>query len=228
MRTQRSVVAIFTACVLSCAALVAHAQDSKSEETKNALERRAHSGLVIGGKVGGGLGLASGFGGSPVFELELGVMLPLPKPVGHSLELFVSGQYLQPAVDGKSSQSDPRLPGNGTLQYSITEQQLALTLGVLYRLPIGIDLLMPYAAVGARLYMLRTLEHGTAGGMPIGHNQETASDVGGYFALGTDIFAGPGALLAELQIASAGVNGFILRNTNVGSFNIAVGYRLML
>jgi hypothetical protein len=33
--------------------------------------------------------------------------------------------------------------------------------------------------------------------------------------------------LAELQFAYAGLDGYIMRNTDVGSLNLAVGYRLM-
>jgi hypothetical protein len=44
---------------------------------------------------------------------------------------------------------------------------------------------------------------------------------------GAELFVGPGALLAELSFGWASVNSFVLRNTNLGALNLAVGYRLM-
>jgi hypothetical protein len=138
------------------------------------------------------------------------------------------GQYLQPSTDGTTTKADLRLPGSGTLHYSVTQQELPLTLGVLYRLPLSTRVFMPYAAAGARLYLMRTRVTASGGGQSYGPNQKTASKAGAYFALGADFFLGPGALLAELQLGYAGLNGFSLRDTNAGNFGLALGYRLML
>jgi hypothetical protein len=205
------------------------AEDAAAEADEGVLADHANTGVVLGAKLGGGLGqVTSEFGASYVLELELGYMLPLPKPVGRSFELFVTGQYMRPSTTGTTTADDPRLPGDGTLHYDVAEQELALTLGVLYRLPLPIDLLMPYAAAGARLYMLRSTVTGSGGGQALGTTEETSSEAGAYFALGADFFLGPGALLAELQFAYGGVDRFVLRDTNVGTLNLAVGYRLML
>jgi hypothetical protein len=144
---------MYTTLVLVLGLLVGGATQARAQESAgdNALERRADVGISIGGKLGGGLG-TSALGGTFVTELELGFMLPLPEPIHHSLSLFVSGQYLAPGTDG-TSKKDPRLPGDGLLRYEVTQQQLALTFGALYRLPLSTDLLMPYAAIGGRLYM---------------------------------------------------------------------------
>lgn len=213
------------AMVLSLAAsLRAGAQE---QADPNALERRADTGLVLGAKLGGGLGLGA-LGASFVTELELGYMLPLPEPILHSLELFFAAQYLQPSTNGTASDADPRLPGDGVMHYDITQQILPLTFGVLYRLPLPTDLFMPYAAAGARAYLMRTRVKGSVAGEPFGENQETASKVGAYFALGADFFLGPGALLAELSLCHTPVDAFVLRDTNASALNLAVGYRLML
>lgn len=193
----------------------------------NALERRADTGLVLGAKLGGGLGLGA-LGASFVTELEVGYLLPLPEPVNHSLELFLTMQYMQPGTDGKASDPDPRLPGDGIMKYEVTQQILPVTFGVLYRLPLPTDLLMPYAAAGARLYMMRTTVKGSVDGESFGENEETSSKFGAYFSLGADFFLGPGALLAELQICHTPVDAFVLRDTNASALNLAVGYRLML
>jgi hypothetical protein len=210
-------------CLCTVALLRGTAQAQHSE---NALEQRADMGLTLGAKLGGGLG-TSDLGGAFVSELEVGVLLPLPEPVRHSLGVFLSGQYLAPGTDGKST-ADPRLPGDGILRYDVTQQELAFTLGVMYRLPLSTDLLMPYAAIGGRLYLLRTEVSASGGGESFGDSEETGASGGVYLAGGVDIFLGPGALLAELQFAYAGLDGYIMRDTNVGSLNLAVGYRLML
>jgi hypothetical protein len=64
-------------------------------------------------------------------------------------------------------------------------------------------------------------------GRAFGTNTESGYEHGFYAAVGVDLFLGPGALLAELQCAYAGHNSFVLRDTNVGSLQLLVGYRLM-
>jgi len=193
---------------------------------ENALESRAHTGLVLGAKVGGGLGQPfSKFGATPVVELELGYMLP---PLHRSFELFVSGQYAQPGISGVTSQADPRLPGDGRIHYDLTQQEIALSLGALYRIDVGTKLLMPYGGVAGRMYLLNTQIKGTAGGQSYGDNNETRNAFGLSLLGGVELYLGPGALLGELSFGWASVNGFILRNTNLGALSLAVGYRLML
>ncbi len=204
-------------------------EDDPDQGKTDPLEERANIGLVAGLKLGAGFSQPfSELGSCLVTELELGYMLPLPDPVGRSLQLFATLHYAQPSVEGEIEQADPRLPDDGIMKYDITQQQLVVTPGVLYRLPVGGELLRPYAAIGARIYMMRTLIEAEAAGESFGDNEETATSVGFYGALGCDIFLGPGAVLAELQIAYAGLDGYVMRNTNVGALNLAVGYRLML
>jgi hypothetical protein len=148
--------------------------------------------------------------------------------VGRSIELFFTAQYTQPAVEGETVDADPRLPGDGVMSYQITEQQVALTLGALYRVPVGGELARPYAALGFRLYLLRSLIEAEAAGESFGENEETATEPGFYGALGCDFFLGPGSLFAELQLAYASLDGYVMRDTSVGAMNLAAGYRLML
>lgn len=204
---------------------------SRTEESENQdpVEQRANIGLVIGPKLGANFSQVFGdLGTSLIGELEIGYLLPLPKPVGRSFEVFVTGQYTQPPIDGKTSKADPRLPGDGIMRYDITQQQLILTLGVLYRIPLGGTVgqwLRPYAALGGRLYMMRTLVEGKAGGQDFGKNEETATEGGFYGALGGDVFLGPGSVFLEVQAVYASLDGFVMRDTRVGALNLAVGYR---
>lgn len=192
-------------------------------------QARADIGLVLGGKVGAGLGAPfSDFGATPVLELELGYMLPIEGALDRHIQLFLTGQYAQPTVDGTSSEPDPRLPGDGIVRYEVTQQELALSLGALYRFDLDNPLLMPYGGLGARMYLLNTQVQGSAGGEAHGENEETQTDFGLLLVGGVDVFLGPGALLAELSFGWAALDGFVMRDTNLGALHLAVGYRLML
>ena len=193
---------------------------------QNALESRMHTGLLLGGKVGAGLGKPwSDFGATPVFELELGYALP---PLHRAIQLFFTGQYTQPGMSGTSSARDPRLPGDGLVHYDVTQQELTLSFGGLYRFDVGSRQVMPYGGLGGRLYLLDTKVKGSAGGQPYGQNEEKQTRVGLLLLGGVELFVGPGALLGELSFGWASIDSFVLRNTNLGALNLAVGYRLML
>ena len=102
-------------------------------------------------------------------------------------------------------------------------------LGLLYRIPLPVDWLRPYLAGGARLYLTRTEVSGAAGEFPFGANEETATDVGGYGAVGFDFFIpGPGSILLEAQFGFAKIDGYVLQDTSTGALNVAVGYRVFI
>ncbi|MGD8859242.1 MAG: hypothetical protein PVI30_04470 [Myxococcales bacterium] len=196
---------------------------------ENPLEKRANLGLIVGGKIGGGIGApVSELGGTYVLELELGWALPLPAPVNHSIEVFFAGQYAQPETDGTEGEPDARLPDDGTFGYEVTQQMLGLTLGALYRIPVGSELLMPYGGAGARMYLLNTKVRGEAAGESFGENEETQTDIGLVVMGGLEVFVGPGALLGEVSFSWASVDGFVLRDTAVGGLGLSVGYRLII
>lgn len=194
------------------------------DDGESPIASRAKLGLVLGGKVGGGIGTGP-FGATPLFELEAGFALP---PLERAIEIFVAAQYAQPGTDGSGAEPDPRLPDDGSFRYEISQQILTLALGGLYRLDLGNDLVMPYGGLGGRVYFLRTKIEGEAAGEPFGSNEETQADVGLVLLGGVDIFLGPGALLAELSFGYAAVDGFVLRDTDVGALNLAIGYRFIL
>lgn len=192
------------------------------------MEDHADPGIVIGAKIGGGLGAPfNDLGGSFVGELELGYLLPLPQPIGHAFELFVSGAYSAPSMHEKVTGSDPRLPGAGTFSYDVDQRLFALGAGVLFRLPLPLSLFAPYGAVSWRGYMIDTHVRGQSDGQSFGENRELGFEHGVAFALGADFFLGPGALLGELQINYAGRDAFVMRDTNLASLALLVGYRFM-
>jgi hypothetical protein len=224
--TIKTVLAIVA---LACAhASSARAQDSAGGEEDagggTPVGSTANLGLVIGGKVGGGIGTGA-VGATPIFELELGYALP---PLDRAIEIFFAGQYSMPGDDGTAAEPDARLPGDGNFSYELTQQMLTLTLGALYRFDLGSDLVMVYGGLGGRAYLMKTQIDGEVDGQAFGENEETQTDFGLVLLAGLDVFVGPGALLGELSYGFAAVDGFVLRDTNVGSFALSVGYRFIL
>ncbi len=201
-----------------------------AQQSEDAHETAAWSttGLVIGAKLGAGIGEPlNELGVTFVGELELGYALPLPEPIGRSLEVFGAGAYLAPSSEGVSTAPDPRLPGDGILTYEVTQQAAVITLGARYRIPLLDESIAPYGALGGRLYMMRTSVDGEVAAEAFGVNEETNSTFGLHVAAGIDVRLGPGALLAEVQLGYAALDDYVLRDTNFGALVLLVGYRFM-
>lgn len=186
------------------------------------------TGLVLGVKAGAGIGAPfNELGATFVGEVELGYALPLPEPIGRSFELFTAGAYLAPSSEGTSGMPDPRLPGDGTFRYEVTQQAVVLTAGIRFRLSLADDTIAPYIAGGGRMYLMRTKIEGEVSGQSLGTTEETASAFGLHAAGGVDFRLGPGAVLAEAQLGYAGLDGYVMRDTNFGALVLLVGYRFM-
>src|SRR5262245_10339478 len=103
-RTRRRHAWLLSCLLLSVAPGLARA------EPRPAIEQHAEPGIVIGAKLGGGTGKPiNEFDPTYVLELELGWLLPLPDPLGHSFELFVAPAYTAPGLEGDVPR-DARLP----------------------------------------------------------------------------------------------------------------------
>lgn len=191
----------------------------------------AHAGLVLGFKPAG-IGLSQPFsdlGTSYTGEFELGYLLP---PLKRSIEVFLAGQFSAPGAEGKEivdtygASGTSRIPG--TMNYKVTVQQLRITAGALYRLPLELPLFRPYAGLGIRTYLTRTKVEGDAGGKAFGKNEETDTRIGILGLLGGELHLGPGAVLLEVQCGYAALDGYIMRDTNLGALDLLLGYRLFL
>lgn len=183
----------------------------------------AGAGLSVGAKLGAGFSQPFGkLGSAFTTELEVSYLLPF---ADRSLAIFASGAYAQPEATGKGLM-DARLPGPAS--YTLTQQTATITLGALYRLHLPVPMLRPYAALGPRLFLMRTKTSGSAGGQAFGDNNETVTRVGLYGALGAELHFGPGAVLLELSLAWASIDNYVLRDTSVGALGVALGYRVFL
>ena len=194
-----------------------------------AIEARAQPGVVIGAKVGAGLGApVNSFGLGYTLELELGYLLPLPAPVRHALQLFASGAYAGTTKLEGTTPPDMRLPADGVGHYTLLQRTASLTLGVLGRIPVPSERLAPYVAVGYRGYWLATESSGHVGASSFGPNTERAYEHALFGAAGLELFVGPGALLGELQLSYARHDAYVLRDAGVGGLRFMLGYRLII
>ena len=218
----------WVASIAGCLMLLASQRSAAQSADEGPTAAWSMSGLVIGAKAGAGIGAPlNELGATFVGELELGYALPLPEPIGRSLELFTAGAYLAPSTDGTVAAADPRLPGDGSFNYEVTQQAVVLTLGARYRISLADDAIAPYGAVGARMYLMRTTTEGQAAGQALGTTDETATAFGLHVAGGVDFRLGPGAVLAEAQLGYAPLDGYVMRDTNAGALVLLVGYRFM-
>lgn len=207
---------------------LASAQEGEAEN-ESAFEERVDLGLTLGAKVGAGLGAPlSDFGATPALELEVGYLLPIAAPSEHVLGIFLSALYVQPGVEGRASEADARLPGDGIVHYEVTQQELVFSLGGIYRIDVGSDLLLPYGGIGARMYLLNTNVSGEVDSSPYGDSDETKTSFGLLLLGGVELMLGPGALLAELQMGWGPLDAYVMRDTNLGALSLSVGYRLFL
>jgi hypothetical protein len=194
-----------------------------------AIEARATPGIVLGAKLGGNTGTPlNDFGLSYSAELELGYLLPLPAPIYHALEVFAGAGYSAPSLSDQSTARDARLPGDGIAHFSIQQRVLTWNVGVLLRVPFETRWLAPYIAAGYRGFFIDSQLDGSAAGRSFGENHEYGYEHGCFGALGIDVFLGPGAVLAELQLAYAPRDSLVLRDTNLGGLQLFVGYRFMI
>jgi hypothetical protein len=221
---QQKVCQILLIALITLAASSARAEETTVEGSGPLYERGGlfSAGIVLGIKAGAGLSQPFGdLGSSFITELELGYNLPV---LDRSFELFVAGAYTQPSAEG--TLTDERLPG--PIKYSIKQQQAMVTLGLLYRVPLATDRFRPYLSAGPRLFAMRSEAKGSGGDEAFGQNEETATKLGVFAAVGGELQLGPGALLLEVSMSWAKLDAYVLRDTSTGALGLSLGYRFFL
>lgn len=126
----------------------------------------------------------------------------------------------------KGTGTDPRVDG-GTYSWKLTQKELTLTPAITYRYT-GLGKLVPYIAVGPRIYMLQSVVEGAVGNSTISETREQSTKVGLGIPLGLDYRIGPGALLGELLFEWAPLNHTATGNTNTAGLSLHLGYRFMI
>ena len=225
-RPQLALLWTYLFCVMATGLLrppSAAAHDSSSA----AIEQHAPPGFIVGVKAGLGSGKPiNDFGLMYGFELELGYLLPLPDPLLHSLELFVSAGYAGSSLSGTSAQRDARLPGDGRFSYTLREQSFLSGGGLRFRVPLHSQRFAPYLAAGYRAFGTADKAHTKVAGRAVSDNTERSLTHGFFASAGLELFVGPGAAFVELQVTRASRNELVVRDA-VGGIQAFLGYRLM-
>jgi outer membrane protein with beta-barrel domain len=175
-----------------------------------------------------GVGLSQPFsdlGTGPEFELEGGYTLPW---VGHRLRALLQVGYQRTGSSDRVQ--DARFVSDGSYTFDLHEDELTVMPAIFGQwFAPGSRRWTPYAALGPRVYMLRTKIDGAAGTMPqdFGPSTEESTKVGFGLQLGAEFTLGPGALLGELAMVWSPLDHRTTGDTNTGSLGINVGYRLM-
>lgn len=174
-----------------------------------------------------GVGLSQPFsdlGTGPEFEIEGGYTLPW---LEHRLRVLLQIGYERTGASGDVT--DTRFEGDG-YKWDLTEDKLTVMPALYGQLfAPGEKRWTPYAALGPRIYMLRTQVEAKSEGDPaesFGDSKEQNTKVGLGLQLGAEYNLWKGALLGELQFAWSKLDHRTTGDTNTGSLGINVGYRL--
>jgi hypothetical protein len=88
--------------------------------------------------------------------------------------------------------------------------------------------LVPYAGLGLRVHMRRSVIHGSAGGQPLGTNEETSTGAGLAARGGLGLRLGPGLGTFQVEGDLAPIDHRITGDRNQSSISTVVGYVLVL
>jgi len=173
-----------------------------------------------------GVGLSQPFselGTGPELEIEGGYTLPW---LGKRLRGILQIGYQRTGADGKIA-SDDRIDGGWKFQLHEDELTVMPAIFGQWYAP-GAKRWTPYAALGPRIYMLRTKVdgEGVTSGNGFGTSTEKSTTVGFGLQLGAEYELWKGALLGELQVAWSPLEHRTTGETNTGSLGINLGYRL--
>lgn len=178
-------------------------------------------GFLLAGKIGGGLPF-SDLKAHPTFALELGYVFAEARG---SFAVLLDVSYAAPKAQG--DQDDERIP-EGKYKWRLQQTQVTLQPTFLYRMTSLSDVVVPYGGIGPRIYMLETVEDGSAGGEPFPTATEQSTEFGLGVPLGIEIGMGPGALIAEFLFQWGPLDHTITGDSNVGTVTMWLGYRAIL
>jgi hypothetical protein len=143
---------------------------------------------------------------------------------GSRLGLITSVGYSQPGASGSSEHDG--LP-DGSYTWEMTQRQTTWDIGLLVKVKEHQSAWNLGFYLGSHLVFLSTLTSGEAGSQPFGEHDEQATIPGFLAGVQAEYRLGPGALTAELMLASAFED---LRTTGelaVTSLGVMLGYRFV-
>ena len=205
-----------------------YAAAARPVDAQGVIERYAQPGVGVAAKLGLGTGApVNDFGLGYGFEIELGYLLPLPSPISHALELFVGAGLGRSKLRGMTQQSDERLPSNGFATFTVDQLSLPISLGLRGRVPLASERVAPYLALGYRGVAIADTTHTRVAGQAVADHEERVFAHGFFGSAGVELFFGPGAVFAELQVSYAARSDYLLRASAVGGLWGYLGYRWM-
>lgn len=209
---------LVTLAVLALAAN-ASAEDAPAAPTPKKAERGA---FVAGAKVGGILPF-DGLNPNLMGSVEVGYVFPW---LHRSFGLLVDVGYAVPRKSGNVP-TDARIEG-GKYDWELTQKELTIAPTILYRLT-SLGRVVPYVGVGPRIYLLRSIVEGKAGGQTILETTEQSTKVGLSVPLGAEIKLGPGAILGEFLFEWGPLNHLATGDgTSTLGGSLQLGYRFLI
>ncbi|MEZ4302765.1 MAG: hypothetical protein R3B70_48025 [Polyangiaceae bacterium] len=178
-------------------------------------------GSFLAGALVGGLAPFDGLDPFVVGTIELGYVLPF---LDRSFAGLVAVSYTAPGPSG--TESDPRVPG-GQYRWELTQHELVIQPTLMYRYT-KLGRLVPFVGIGPRIYLMKSVVKGEAGGVPIGETSEPSTQIGGGLPLGVEYQLGPGALTGELLFEIGTLEHAITGNSHTGGLSLNLGYRFLL
>lgn len=160
----------------------------------------------------------SDLGTSFTTTVEVAYLLPF---IEQRLALFASGSYVGPSHSAEGT--DPRLTAS-SYQYELTEQEVVLAFGPLYRWHPPAHDFNFYGQLGVQLHLQKSEIEGSAGGQPFGLNDETDTKVGLLVGVGGEYHLGPGALALELDFSFSDLDHHITGDASAGGLVLVAGY----
>lgn len=181
--------------------------------------------LVVGAELGAIFPqLFSELGTHVSFGLELGYALPF---LEQKLEVMFAAGYAPPANDFSVAGFDGE----------VDVQELTFSLGPRYRFLSRTEPWNVTAAIGPRLFLVRSTSSGSRGGEDFAEFEEQSTEVGFFLALGGEYRLGPGALFLDLDLGYSGLSHEITGDgepssgpdaASTGNLAATLGYRLFL
>jgi hypothetical protein len=165
----------------------------------------------------GGIIPFGGLNPNAIVGLDLGYALQ------NGLAFGIAGDYAVPKKSG--TESDPRVAG-GTYSWHLTQQILQVMPFVMYRIK-SMGKLVPYVAIGPRIYMLQSYVRSDESGPKFQETRESSTKVGVGVPIGIEYGLGPGGLVAELLLQYGGLSHTATGDSNAGAASLSLGYRFM-
>jgi hypothetical protein len=169
--------------------------------------------FAVGAELGGTVPFTT-LGSQVAVGIELGYLLPV---LERRLEVLVGAGWAPPQ----------RSYSEGPYRAEVTQHELHFSLGPRYRfLEVG----GPFnfnAALGGRMYLLRSVSAGTSGDQAFPEYREQSTRFGFFLAAGGEYRLGPGRLFLDLDFAWAPLPHRITGEASTANLAPTLGYRLL-